>query len=110
MVGLELLTQSFVYCALNITAGGGVAVDKRNTNVTFIDNYYTNNSAPAGGALSIAENNVGIDFIGDHFYDNHAFVDGGALYSHDSNRVLTFTDVVFDSNRCIYRGGGMCCF
>lgn len=88
-------------------AGGGLALDRGNTNVTFINNYYTNNSAPAGGGLSMGENNVGVDFIGDHYYDNHAFLDGGAVYSHNSNRQLSFTDVIIENNRCIYRGGGV---
>lgn len=91
---------------LFLIAGGGAAVDRYNSNITFLNNYFGNNSAPAGGAVIVSRFNFNVVFIGDQFIDNWALVDGGAIYCHDTNRGMMFEDVVFDGNRCIYRGGG----
>ena len=81
-------------------------MDKRNSNLTFIGNFFTNNSSPAGGGMSIATDNFGVDLRDNIFYKNFALVDAGGLYSHDSTRMLTLTNDIFDDNKCGYRGGG----
>ena len=110
----------FVLCVVRgawwCVAGGGTAVDQGNSNLTFVRNFFTNNSAPAGGGLFVADGNVGVTFIENHIFQNRAFLDGGGLCSYDSNRVLSFEGDVFEDNVCFYRGGGayddlvICCF
>lgn len=91
---------------LVVTAGGGVAVDRFNNNITFYRNFFSNNSAPVGGGLYLGGNNIGVELLENIFITNKALVDGGGFASDDSNRGVSLTGDVFDGNTCFWRGAG----